>query len=64
MIAPRPMIYNPLELHPVADTAIVVRQNGNAITLTLDQLHQFTSDICILAARMREDMRPPLEDEE
>ena len=57
------MIYNPLELHPVADTAIVVRQNGNAITLTLDQLHQFTSDICILAARMREEMRDPLENE-
>lgn len=63
MIPAKPMIYNPLELHPVADTAIVIRQNGNAITVTLDQLHQFTSDICILAARMREDLRDPLGDE-
>ncbi|WP_394543702.1 hypothetical protein [Azorhizophilus paspali] len=57
------MIYNPLELHPVAGSAIVIRQNGNAITVTLDQLHHFTSDICILAARMREDLLDPLGDE-
>lgn len=64
MIPARPMIYNQLELHPVEDRAIVIRQSGQAITVTLDQLHQFTSDICILASRMREDLRDPLGDDE
>lgn len=52
-------IYNPIELHPVADSAIVIRQNGNSITITLDQLHQITSDLCGMAADMREEFQPP-----
>lgn len=63
MLTAKPLIYNPFELHPVADKAIVIRQNGQAITITLDQLHQFTGNLCILAARMREDLRNPLEEE-
>lgn len=59
---PKAMIFNPVEMHPIG-IAIVIRQAGQAITITLDQLHHFTSDLCILAADMREDMRPPLEDE-
>lgn len=59
---PKSLIFNPVELHP-AGGAIVIRQNGNAITVTLDQLHHFTSDLCILGATMREDLRDPLEDE-
>ena len=52
-------IYNPIELHPVADSAIVIRQNGNSITITLDQLHQITCDLCVMAADMREEFQPP-----
>lgn len=61
-MAPKPMIFNPVELHPVGDKMIIIRQNGNAITITLDQLQTFTSYLHILAADMREDMRDPLED--
>ena len=59
---PRTLSYNPLELRPVKDS-IVICQGGQIVIVTLDQLHQFTSDLCILAASMREDMRNPLEDE-
>ncbi len=44
--------------------SIAICQGDQVVTITLDQLHQFTSDLCILAASMREDMRNPLEDEE
>ncbi|EMN8778408.1 TPA: hypothetical protein ACRNLW_006230 [Pseudomonas aeruginosa] len=44
--------------------SIAICQGGQIVIVTLDQLHQFTSDLCILAASMREDMRNPLEDEE
>ncbi|MBN0941359.1 hypothetical protein JTM36_34665 [Pseudomonas aeruginosa] len=43
--------------------SIVICQGGQIVIVTLDQLHQFTSDICILAASMREDMRGPLDDD-
>lgn len=62
MINPKPMIFNPVELHP-AGNAIVVRQNGNAITITLDQLYTFTSYLHVLGAEMRDGMRDPLEGE-
>lgn len=57
-------IYNPVELHPVANTAIVIRQNGNAITITLDQLHQITCYLCVMAADMREEFAVPFGGEE
>lgn len=60
---PRTLTYNAVELRP-ANNAIAICQGSEVVTITLDQLHQFTSDLCILAARMREDMRNPLEDEE
>jgi len=56
------MIFNPVELHP-AGNAIVVRQNGNAITITLDQLYTFTSYLHVLGAEMRDGLRDPLEGE-
>lgn len=59
---PRTLTYNAVELRP-ADNAIAICQGAEVVTITLDQLHQFTSDLCILAASMREDMRNPLEDE-
>ncbi|OKN68429.1 hypothetical protein RW109_RW109_04315 [Pseudomonas aeruginosa] len=43
--------------------SIAICQGDQVVTITLDQLHQFTSDICILAASMREDMRGPLDDD-
>lgn len=60
---PRTLTYNAVELRP-ASNAISICQGSEVVTITLDQLHQFTSDLCILAASMREDMRNPLEDEE
>ena len=60
---PRTLTYNALELRPVKDS-IAICQGDHVVTITLDQLHQFTSDLCILGASMREDMRNPLEDEE
>lgn len=60
---PRTLTYNAVELRPV-DNAIAICQGSEVVTITLDQLHQFTSDLCILAASMREDMRNPLEEEE
>lgn len=59
---PRTLTYNAVELRP-ANNAISIFQGAEVVTITLDQLHQFTSDLCILAASMREDMRNPLEDE-
>ncbi|HCF2925416.1 hypothetical protein [Pseudomonas aeruginosa] len=60
---PRTLTYNALELRP-AKYSISICQGDQVVTITLDQLHQFTSDLCILAAAMREDMRNPLEGEE
>lgn len=60
---PRTLTYNALELRP-AKNSIAICQGDQVVTITLDQLHQFTSDLCILAASMREEMRNPLEDEE
>jgi hypothetical protein len=60
---PRTLTYNAVELRP-AKNAIAICQGTEVVIITLDQLHQFTSDLCILAASMREDMRNPLEDEE
>lgn len=60
---PRTLTYNAVELRP-AENAIAICQGSEVVTITLDQLHQFTSDLCILAASMREDMRNQLEDEE
>lgn len=59
---PRTLTYNALELRP-AKYSISICQGDQVVTITLDQLHQFTSDICILAASMREDMRGPLDDD-
>jgi len=53
------IIRNPIELHPLADIAIILRQNGNSITITLDQLHTLTCDLCVMAADMREEFQPP-----
>ncbi|MDF3842765.1 hypothetical protein P3W55_13695 [Pseudomonas citronellolis] len=60
---PRTLTYNAVELRP-AKNAIAICQGTEVVIITLDQLHQFTSDLCILAASMREDMRNPLEEEE
>ena len=62
--AVKPRIYNAIEIHPVSDALIIIRQNGNAITLTLDQIHFITSDLCTMAADMRESLRGPWEDVE
>lgn len=61
---PRTLTYNAFELRPVGRDAIAIGQDENVVLVTLDQLHQFTSDLCILAASMREDMRNPLGEEE
>ena len=50
-----------LGLRP-AKNSIAICQGDQVVTITLDQLHQFTSDIS-LAASMREDMRGPLDDD-
>ncbi|KRV72602.1 hypothetical protein [Pseudomonas citronellolis] len=60
---PRTLTYNAVELRP-AKNAIAICQGTEVVIITLDQLHQFTTDLCVLAAWMREDMRNPLEEEE
>ena len=59
------MIYRPQKKQEKKDAAMraALEIGDQVVTITLDQLHQFTSDLCILAASMREDMRNPLEDE-
>ncbi len=42
---PRTLTYNALELRP-AKNSIAICQGDQVVTITLDQLHQFTSDIC------------------
>ena len=59
------MIYRPQKKQEKKDAAMraALEIGDQVVTITLDQLHQFTSDICILAASMREDMRGPLDDD-